>query len=259
MANPNVQALIAEQQFRRRPSAYLRPASPSDDKFLGFMISAASPNRADQVLDLACGTGSATIAFAERCASAVGVDIVLEPLNRACESATARGITNASFALGEMEHLAFPEGAFDGAICRFSFHHFVHPEVVFAEMARVVRRGGWMLIADMTAPEEPDQCELHNVMERLCDPTHGRALTISEFEQMFTEADCKLAMKVARDSRITVEDWVNFGDATLENAARLRSMAEQAISSGKPSRFHRDGDAIKVTHSSVTFVIEKVD
>lgn len=254
-----IESVVAQRQFRRRPSAYLRPTSPSDQKFLGFMISAASASRNDAVLDVACGTGSATIAFAEQCAIAVGIDVIAEPLRRAREAAAERSIAKAQFALSEIERFAFPDEAFDGALCRFSFHHFVNPEKVFAEMARVVRPGGWILIADMTAPEEPDQCDLHNQMERLCDPTHGRALTVAEFERMFAEAGFNLAMKVARDSRITVDDWVNFGGATPKNATKLRAMAAAAVKSGKPSRFRREGNSIKVTHSSVTFVIEKAD
>ncbi len=224
---------------------------------MGFMISAASASRNDRVLDLACGTGAATLAFAQRCAGAVGVDVLTEPLKRARLAALEHGIANASFVLSEVERLSFVDHFFDGALCRFSFHHFVHPEKVFAEMTRVVRPGGWILIADMTAPEEPEECALHNEMERLCDPTHGRALTVSEFERMFAEAGFELAMKVARDSRISVDDWISFGGTTPENAARLRAMAEAAVARGTPSRFQREGDSIKVTHSSVTFVIEK--
>jgi SAM-dependent methyltransferase len=261
MGAPELQAdpSVARRQLRRRASAYLRPASSSDQKFFGFMISAASVARTDRVLDLACGTGSAALAFAERCAGVVGIDVVEEPLVRARAEAASRRTRNVLFALTEIERLAFNDATFDGAVCRFSFHHLVNPDRVFAEMARVVRPGGWILIADMTAPEDPAQGELHNQMERLCDPTHGRALAVSEFEQMFAAGGFKLVMKVARDSRVTVDDWVNFGGATPENAAKLRAMAADAVATGAPSRFKGEGTAIRVTHTSVTFVIEKPD
>ena len=250
---------VAQSQFRRRPTAYLMPVRPSDQKFFGFMISASGVARTDKVLDVACGTGAATLAFAERCAGAVGIDVLDEPLRRARTQAAERNITNVEFALSEMERFAFGDGAFNGAICRFSFHHFVNPHKVFTEMARVVAPGGWIMISDMTAPEEIDQADLHNRMERLCDPTHARALPSSEFEKMFSDYGFRLAMKVARDSRITVDEWVNFGGTTPEAAAEIRSMAAAAVASGSASRFTRDGDTIKVTHSSVSFVIEKED
>ena len=248
---------VAQRQFRRRPSAYLMAPRPSDQKFLGFMISASGVTRRDRVLDVACGSGSATLAFAERCAGAVGIDVVDEPLRTARNEAAARKINNATFTLSEMERFAFPDAAFTGAICRFSFHHFVNPGKVFAEMARVVAPGGWIMISDMTAPEDPQQAELHDQMERLCDPTHARALPASEFEQMFAASGFRLAMKVARDSRIAVDDWVSFGGTPPENAARLRAMATAAADSDGPSRFAREGAIVRVTHTSVSFVIEK--
>jgi SAM-dependent methyltransferase len=248
---------VAQRQFRRRPSAYLMAPRLSDQKFLGFMISASGVTRSDRVLDVACGSGSATLAFAERSAGAVGIDVVDEPLRMARNEAVERKINNATFTLSEIERLAFPDAAFTGAICRFSFHHFVNPGKVFAEMARVVASGGWIMISDMTAPEDPQQAELHNQMERLCDPTHARALPASEFEQMFAASGFRLAMKVARDSRIAVDDWVSFGGTPSENAARLRAMATAAADSNGPSRFAREGGIVRVTHTSVSFVIEK--
>jgi SAM-dependent methyltransferase len=248
---------VAQRQFRRRPSAYLMPVRPSDQKFFGFMISASGVTRTDKVLDVACGTGSATMAFAKRCAGTVGIDVLDEPLRRARAQAIEGKIANAEFVLSEMERFTFADGAFNGAICRFSFHHFVNPHQVFAEMARVVAPGGWIMIADMTAPEEPEQADLHNRMERLCDPTHARALSSSEFEKMFSDHGFRLAMKVARDSRIAIDEWVNFGGTTPEAAVQLRAMAEAAVANGGASRFAREGETLKVTHSSVSFVIEK--
>jgi SAM-dependent methyltransferase len=221
------------------------------------MISASGATRRDRVLDVACGNGSATLAFAEQCAAAVGVDVVPEALYRARTEAANRHCDNALFVLTEIERMAFADNSFSGAICRFSFHHFLNPAKVFAEMARVVAPGAWMMISDMTAPDDPAAAERHNQMERLCDPTHGRALSIGEFEAMFAANGFRTAMKIARDSRIGVDEWVQFGGTLPEAAAELRSMAAAAINHGTPSRFTRKGDSIVVTHTSVSFVIEK--
>jgi ubiquinone/menaquinone biosynthesis C-methylase UbiE len=249
-------SLPAAQQFRRRSSAWQTPPTAFDQKFFGFMISASGVAKNERVLDVACGAGSATMAFAERCARAVGIDVIADPLRRARAIAAERKIPNADFVLSEIERLPFRSGFFDGAFCRFSFHHIVHPHRVFAEMARVVASGGWMLVADMVAPENSAEAELHNQMERLCDPTHQQALPISEFERMAAKHGFRIAMKVARDSRITLDDWIRFGSAAPEDAARLRTMVDRALADGTSSRFTRDGDVIRVTHNSVSFVLE---
>ncbi len=227
---------VAQRQFRRRPSAYLMAPRPADQKFLGFMISAAGVTRSDRVLDVACGSGSATLAFAERCAGTVGIDVLDEPLRRARDEAAERKINNAAFTLSEMERLAFADGAFTGAICRFSFHHFVNPQKVFAEMARVVASGGWIMISDMTAPEDPDQAELHNQMERLCDPSHARALPASEFERMFARQGLDLTYKQTVKSTYSLEDWIAHGAPTPDRAARILEMMEASANEDARAR-----------------------
>jgi hypothetical protein len=95
-------------------------------------------------------------------------------------------------------------------------------------------------------------------MERLCDPTHWRTLPVSEFEQMFVQHGFQTAMKVERDARLTLEDWIRFGGASTENATRLREMAAAAVDQNRAGlKFTRDGDQIRLVHNSVSFVIEK--
>jgi len=247
---------VAQRQLRRRPSAYQVAPSPADDKFLAFMISASGVARRDRVLDLACGTGSAALAFARHCAAVVGVDVVAEPLRRARLEALRRKQHNAAFALSEVDRLAFTAGAFTGAFCRFSFHHLINPQQVFAEMARVVAPGAWMMIVDMTAPDDPVEADRHNQMERLCDPTHCRALSANEFERLFAAHGFRVAMKIARDSRLTVDEWVRFGPTPPENVSQLRAMVAAELASGVSSRFSRKGDKVHMTHTSVSFVLE---
>lgn len=250
--------LTARQQFRRRRAAYAMPTSPSDQKFIAFMISISGVGKTDHVVELACGNGNTTLAFAERCGRAIGVDVAEEPLQMARRAAAERRVNNVDFIISEVEQLSFGDGTFNGALCRFSFHHFANPARVFAELARVVAPGGWMVIADMVASEDPAKAEFHNQMERLCDPTHSRTLPGSEFDRMFTEHGFRIALRIERDARLTLDDWIRFGGASPENAARLREMAAAAVDQDRAGlRFTRDGAQIRLVHNSVIFVIEK--
>jgi len=250
--------LAAQQQFRRRRAAYAMPTSPFDQKFIAFMISISGVGKTDQVVEIGCGNGNTTLGFAERCGRAIGVDVAEEPLRLARRAAAERRVNNADFIISEVEQLSFDDGTFNGALCRFSFHHFLNPARVFAELARVVAPGGWMVIADMVASEDPAKAEFHNQMERLCDPTHSRTLPGSEFERMFTENGFRLALRIERDARLTLDDWIRFGGASPGNAAQLREMAAAAIDQDRAGlKFTRDGDQIRLVHNSVSFVIEK--
>ncbi len=75
---------------------------------------------------------------------------------------------------------------------------------------------------------------------------------------MFAEHGFRTVMKVARDARLTLEDWIRFGGAPPENAAKLRELAQAAVDQDRAGlKFTRDGDQIRVVHNSVSFVIEK--
>ena len=247
-----------DRQFRRRPQAYGGVPGAGELKFIAFLVSTAGAGRDDCVLDVACGTGATTLAFAERCGSAVGIDIMAPALARARAEAAARGLVNAGFTLGELERMPFGDGQFTGAACRFSFHHFVNPGRVFAEMARAVGPRGWMIIADMTASEDAAKAALHNELERLSDPTHARTLAASEFERMFAAHGFRTVMKIARDARTTVDEWIGFNHTPPDDAARIRELIESSLDGDRAGlRALRDGDTIRTIRTSVTFVIER--
>jgi ubiquinone/menaquinone biosynthesis C-methylase UbiE len=249
---------VAERQYRRRPSYYNPDAVQMDERFIAFLISASGITRKDRVLEVACGTGGAATAFAQRCKLAVGLEIRADAMVRARVTALERKVANALFVTGELERMPLADGLFDGALCRFSFHHFVNPMKVFAEMSRVVAKDGWMVVADMTASEDPNQAAFHNRIERLCDPTHTRTLAASEFERMFADEGFRISMKIARDSRITLDDWLRFGAPPPENRAELRKMVEGAEGLDQPGlKILRDRDTIRLLHSSVSFVLER--
>jgi len=248
---------LFERQFRRRQQAYGRAPSAGELKFIAFLVSTAGATRQDRVLDVACGGGAMTLAFADRCGGSVGLDVIESALVQARAEADQRGLANAGFALGELERMPFTDDSFSGAACRFSFHHFVNPARVFAEMTRVVGPHGWMVIADMTASEDRAKAALHNELERLADPTHARTLAPSEFESMFAANGFRLVMKIARDSRTTLEDWIGFNDASPENSARIRELMESSIDGDRAGlRAVRDRDTIRTIRTTTTFVIE---
>jgi len=247
------------RQFRRQPQAYRGNPGAGELKFIAHLVSTAGVGRHDRVLDVACGTGALTCAFAERSGSAVGLDIMAPALVHARTYARERGLANVEFTLGEPERMPFADGAFTGAACRFSFHHFVNPARVFAEMGRVVAASGWMIIADMTASEDPAKAALHNELERLADPTHARTLAASEFETMFAAHGFRSLMKIARDARTTLDEWIGFNHAPPEAAARIRTLMESSLDGDRAGlRAIRDRDTIRTIRTSTTFVIERV-
>jgi ubiquinone/menaquinone biosynthesis C-methylase UbiE len=252
----------AAEQFRRNPETFARMSalmsSSADAKFLHYMVSISGVAREDRVLDIACGPGACTLAFAGRCRRAVGLDPSVELVAQARAAAARSGAANAAFIVGEVERTGFRDGAFDAAVCRFEFHHFTDPARVFAEMARVVGPRGWMVVVDVTASEDPAEAALHNQLERLCDPTHVQMLAASEFERIFATQGFTVAMKIARQSLSTVEEWTSFGSAPPENIPIIRAILEDAVDEDRPGlALQRDAGTIRLMHTSVSFVLER--
>lgn len=100
---------------------------------------------APRVLDVGCGTGEIASRLAEALPAArvVGVDLLEGHLSLA-RARYARLAPRLSFARGDGFALAFPDGAFDLAVCRHVLQSVPEPERVVAELARVVRPGGWL-------------------------------------------------------------------------------------------------------------------
>ena len=86
-----------------------------------------------------------------------------------------------------MTPLPFAGSSFSAVITRYSFHHFLEPQAVLAEMVRVCQPGGRVAVVDVFM-STPEQAEAYNRMEKLRDPSHTRALLLAELTGMFHDA-----------------------------------------------------------------------
>jgi demethylmenaquinone methyltransferase/2-methoxy-6-polyprenyl-1,4-benzoquinol methylase len=103
-----------------------------------------------RALDVATGTGDLAIALADRGADVVGVDFAEKML------AIARGKAPAiDFRSGNALALECPDDSFDAATVGFGARNFDDLDRGLAEMARVVRPGGRVVVLEITTPQRP--------------------------------------------------------------------------------------------------------
>lgn len=112
----------------------------------------------EQVLDVGCGTGTLAMEVQRlvgRAGRVAGVDPSPEQIARARAKATRRHVPIA-FQIGVIEQLAFPDQTFDVVFSTLMMHHL--PADVkrqgLAEIARVLKPGGRLVIADFTHKQE---------------------------------------------------------------------------------------------------------
>lgn len=249
---------LVQQQFRRQAEAYSAMKVVTDPRILDHMLEVSDVRPDMRVLDVACGPGFVAMAFAPKCRSVVGIDATDRLVARARAEAARRAITNVTFTLGNVERMPFGRDEFDIATCRFAFHHFAHPRQVLAEMARVLKPGGRMVIVDMTTSEDPAKSDYHNRLERLCDPSHARALPLSEWEQMIAEAGLGVARRGGRETSYDLESWMAHGGPPPERRARIIEIMEASLETDRSGlKVRRQNGQIWFSHTGVTYALAK--
>jgi ubiquinone/menaquinone biosynthesis C-methylase UbiE len=247
-----------QQQFRRQAEAYSTMKVVTDPRILDHMVEVSEVRPDSRVLDVACGPGFVAMAFAPHCQSVLGIDATDTLVARARAEAARRGISNLSFALANVERMPLATGRFDLATCRFAFHHFAHPRAVLAEMARVLKPGARMVIVDMTTSEDPAKSDYHNRLERLCDPSHARAIPISEWERMIVEAGLEAVHRGGRETNYDLESWMAHGGPPPERRTQIIEMMEASLATDRSGlKIRRENGQIWFSHTGVTYVLEK--
>ena len=100
-----------------------------------------------KVLDVACGTGNVAIPVARKGAVVTGVDIATNLLVQGRERAAAEGLA-VTFDEGDAEALPYADGTFDAVVTMFGAMFAPRPERVAAELARVLKPGGLLAMAN---------------------------------------------------------------------------------------------------------------
>jgi SAM-dependent methyltransferase len=124
-----------------------------DDRVTSLAIEKLLPR--DLVLaDIGCGTGTLTFELARFARKVVGVDLSQEMLRRARDGAQARQLRNVEFRRGDALKLPLKSRSVDAAFCVMVLHFLPHPERAVAELCRVTRAGGAVILVDLVEHQQ---------------------------------------------------------------------------------------------------------
>ncbi|WP_414462994.1 methyltransferase domain-containing protein [Hyphomicrobium sp. DY-1] len=138
------------------------------------------------VLDVACGPGILACALAPHVRTVTGIDITAAMIEQARARQMKAGLQNLEWHIGDAAALPFETGSFDRVTTRYSFHHMPEPAAALAEMKRVCRSNGRIIVIDATP--SPETQFAYDEMERLRDPSHASALTLEQLREIGREA-----------------------------------------------------------------------
>ena len=143
------------QSLETRERTYFEHIAPTWDAYVASAYEADLQERLTRLLPwkqdmtvLDVGTGYRAGMMAPLVGNIIGVDCAPAMLARAAEKMAKAGYQHVSFKERLAEELPLASGSVDVAMCHMLLHHVVSPRTVLAELRRVVRSGGYVLIID---------------------------------------------------------------------------------------------------------------
>jgi ubiquinone/menaquinone biosynthesis C-methylase UbiE len=179
------------------------------------------PRGDEHALDVGTGAGALAFALAPLVREIVGLDPVPELL----ELARARARPNTEFVEGDGTALPFPDASFDLAGTHRTLHHVAQPERIVAELARVTRPGGRVLVVDQLAPDDPAAAAALHEFETTRDPSHARLLTDAELRELFAANGLVLLRERPKEERRDLPAYLDLAGCMGEGRTRAEELA----------------------------------
>lgn len=214
----------------------------SQPEYLERMVSLLHPSKTDEVLEAAAGTCACARALAPHVGHVTCLDMTSAMLSVGQAEAAKEGKRNLTFLLGDVTELPFLPDSFDLVLSRLAFHHFPDPARPFAEMVRVLRPGGRLVLIDMEAPDERDT---RDEIERLRDPSHVRNLTRAEMQALFAAHHLTIEQCGTTSMVMKLEAWMEYTHTPAPVREVIRQRMQAELSGGAKTGFApyvRDGE-----------------
>ena len=133
--------------------------------------------------DLGCGTGQVTAALAPFVARVIAVDASAAMLQAAKKR--LQGFDNIDLRRGDLEALPIDEGRLDAATLMLVLHYVPEPERALAEVARVLKPRGRLMLVDMQPHDRENyRQQMGHVWLGFSDEHLRRMLTEAGFEDV---------------------------------------------------------------------------
>lgn len=228
----------------------------SKAEYQQYMIDRTEPQKTDRVLEVAAGTCICGRAFAPYVAKVTCLDVTPAMLQMGREEAEKAGLVNMEFVEGMAENLPFADKSLDIVMSRLAFHHFVNPDKIFAEMKRVLKPGGKLILMDMIVQEKELRDKVNSLekpqdrkdaleelrnkvdfLERMRDFSHVRDLTLGEMRDLYSKNGLQLLLQEKMDIPVSLSGWMALTHTPEHVQEEIIRRMEQDMAGGEPTGF----------------------
>ena len=115
-----------------------------------IVVDAVGASPGQRVLDLAAGTGTSSEPYAD-----AGINVVACDFSLGMLKVGKRRRPDIDFVAGDATNLPFEDNSFDASTISFGLRNVNEPKKALAEMLRVTKPGGRLVIAEFSAPTVP--------------------------------------------------------------------------------------------------------
>ena len=175
----------------------------------------------ERALDVGAGLGALAFALAPR----VGEVVAVERDPEQVELMSAASPPNVAAEVGDGEHLDLPSYSFDVAGTLMTLHHTPRPELLVAELVRVTRPGGTLLVVDQLAPVDPLEAVALNAFERARDPSTTRVLSDQDLRGLFDSNGLVLRREEFVRERRELEPYLDLAGCEGPQRDTARALA----------------------------------
>ena len=193
-------ARVASESFRRQGAdwdemrALDLPAAAIETALLALI-----PENSGRLIDIGTGTGRLLELLAPRISQGLGVDASKQMLALARSRLSRADLAHCAVRLADMYRLPLFDAGYDVALLHMVLHHAESPESVLAEVVRVLRPGGTLIVVDLAVHERID------VTERLAHRWPG--FSDETMHQLLIGAGLSLGERIAVPGNMQMILW----------------------------------------------------
>lgn len=195
----------------------------SKKEYVDYAIKKSEPKKSDKLLEVAAGTCILGRAFSKYVAQVTCLDVTTAMLEIGKKESEKENINNIIFVKGFAEKLPFLDNSYDIVISRLAFHHFSNPIPIFAEMKRVLKDNGKLILIDMIPRDISLRDEIDRI-ETIRDNSHVRELSLEEMTKLYNDNNLKLEIQESNEIPVDLESWMELTKTPEDSRKNIRQI-----------------------------------